>query len=272
MWPVAEIKPSSVLGSSTQHILKKLTVAQLIQETRRLITTNQTNPHAHSFEIRFSVVVLLSTSRTSLTNFEEQSPFREADSRLVSKETFHLLRKLKFHYRFHRSPPVNTIWGRRMLFTHFDRISLATTLILSSHIRLGIPSCLTNTRHFSLFHLYYITSPSPLWFYNHSNMLFNVWYYVLAFVTAQIKINYISVQPYWGAFQWAESSESHVWTLPSLDLILSLFSSIPIVNYFTQFWAGLYSSNLSIGLWNDNLRDYPYQNDKRACVSPTCVL
>jgi hypothetical protein len=69
----------------------------------------------------------------------EQNPSLEADSLLASQEIPHLLWSSKVRYRVHKSlPPVPVLSHMNPVHTH--PISLRSILILSSHLRLDLPS------------------------------------------------------------------------------------------------------------------------------------
>jgi hypothetical protein len=46
----------------------------------------------------------------------------------------------KVHFRVHKSPPLDPTWASRIQFALSIPISLRSSLILSSHLRLGLPS------------------------------------------------------------------------------------------------------------------------------------
>jgi len=71
----------------------------------------------------------------------EQGPSSEADSHWASQEIPHLWNP-KVQYRVHKSPPLSPSWTRFIHSTHFHPISLRSILILSSHLRLGLPNAL----------------------------------------------------------------------------------------------------------------------------------
>jgi len=59
-----------------------------------------------------------------------------------SQQIPRLLWDLKCHYRFHKSPPLGPILCQKSAVHNFTAISLRSILILSYHLRLGLPSSL----------------------------------------------------------------------------------------------------------------------------------
>jgi hypothetical protein len=77
-----------------------------------------------------------------ITNSIDPNPCWEANSYLVSQEIPSLLWNPNFQYRAHKSPPWSQSWTRWIKFTSSHPIFLRSNLILSSHLRLGFPSCI----------------------------------------------------------------------------------------------------------------------------------
>jgi hypothetical protein len=76
-------------------------------------------------------------------NSTEQSPSWEANSHSAGQEIPCLLWNPKVHYRVHNSPHWPLSWATCIQSTPPHPISLICVLILSSHLRLGLPSALT---------------------------------------------------------------------------------------------------------------------------------
>ena len=70
-----------------------------------------------------------------------QRPFWEADSLSASQELPRILWNPNVHYRAHQSPPLVVSWARSTQSTPFCPIFKIIS-ILSSHLRLGLPSSL----------------------------------------------------------------------------------------------------------------------------------
>jgi hypothetical protein len=104
-----------------------------------------------------------------LTNFMELRPSWEAASRSATHEFSNILCNPKAHYGVHKSPPLAPVL--QSIPTH--HISLRSILILSSHLRIGLPSGLFPTKIIYAFlfysHVcYMLCSSSPSWL-DHSN-------------------------------------------------------------------------------------------------------
>jgi len=97
-----------------------------------------------------------------VTNSVEQSPPSEAGSHSAGQEISRLLWNLKFQYRVHNSPQV-----RCFLSTPSLTISLRFILILSSHLRLGLPSGLFLTGFLTKILYSFIVSPVRSTFPSH---------------------------------------------------------------------------------------------------------
>ena len=108
----------------------------------------------------------LNVAQTVLTYSMEQSPSWETDRFSVSQEIPHILRNPKVHYRNHKCPltvPILIQLDQVHALTSHSRRSF---LILSSHLRLGLPSCLfpsgfpTTVLYTPLPQTYYIHRPT----------------------------------------------------------------------------------------------------------------
>jgi hypothetical protein len=78
---------------------------------------------------------------TGINNSMEKSPW-EANSHSASQEILCLLWNLQVHFCFNNSPEQVPSLARRIHSKPSHPISLTSLLILPSHLRLGIPSCL----------------------------------------------------------------------------------------------------------------------------------
>jgi len=70
----------------------------------------------------------------------QQSPSSEANSSLTSQEIPRTLRNPEVHYRIHNSPPLNFILSEIKPIHVPHHTSWRSILILSSHLRLGLPN------------------------------------------------------------------------------------------------------------------------------------
>jgi len=84
----------------------------------------------------------LNIAQTIHTYSMEQSPSWEADRFSASQEIPHILRNPKVHYRIHKCPPTVPIMSQFDPFRALTSHSRRSLLILSSRLRLGLPSCL----------------------------------------------------------------------------------------------------------------------------------
>ena len=97
------------------------------------------------FSLRYNVQTSSESHLTYLlTHSMEQSPSWQAKRSSASHETPHILWNRKIHHRIHKSPPpvpilsqINPVHSPPPHSTF-----LISILILSSHLRLGLPSCL----------------------------------------------------------------------------------------------------------------------------------
>jgi hypothetical protein len=88
----------------------------------------------------FTLILLLLLYYYYYYNSMEQRRSWEANSFSASQEIPQILRNPKFHYRFHKSPPPVPILSHlNPVHAHPSR-SRRSILILSSHLRLGLPS------------------------------------------------------------------------------------------------------------------------------------
>jgi hypothetical protein len=71
----------------------------------------------------------------------EHSPSLEAHRFAASQEIPRILLNPKFHHRIHNSPPAPSILNQLNLVHTPTSYFLKIRLILSSHLRLGLPSC-----------------------------------------------------------------------------------------------------------------------------------
>ena len=70
----------------------------------------------------------------------EQKPSREANSSSATQEISRILWNQKVHYRIHKSPPRLSILSQIDSVRAPHSISLRSILLLSSHLRLALPS------------------------------------------------------------------------------------------------------------------------------------
>jgi hypothetical protein len=88
---------------------------------------------------RESLIIQSRRCVSVLTNSKDQRPSEEANSSSASQEIPRILRKPGVHYRIHKSTPPVPIQARSTVHVPHPT-SLISILILSSHLRLGIPS------------------------------------------------------------------------------------------------------------------------------------
>ena len=69
-----------------------------------------------------------------------QSPSWDANWFVASQEIPRISRNTKVHYRTHKRPPPVSILGQPIQSIYPYPISWRTVLILSNHLRLGLPS------------------------------------------------------------------------------------------------------------------------------------
>ena len=87
-------------------------------------------------------ITMLKVAQTMLTYSMEQSSSWEADRFSASQEIPHILQNPKVHSRIHKCPPTVPILSQLDPFRALTSNSRRSFLILSSHLRLGLPSCL----------------------------------------------------------------------------------------------------------------------------------
>jgi hypothetical protein len=75
-----------------------------------------------------------------MTDSMEHSPYPEADSRSASQKITLLSWNPKVHFQVQKSPPLVPILSQMRPVHTLYSISTGSILILSSHLRLGLPS------------------------------------------------------------------------------------------------------------------------------------
>jgi len=88
----------------------------------------------------------------------KESPSWGANISSSNHEITHILRSPKAHYRTHNSPSLAPEPNKLHLPSH--PISLISTIILFSHLRLSLPSCLFHSSHFQVTLAHIFSSPS----------------------------------------------------------------------------------------------------------------
>jgi hypothetical protein len=78
--------------------------------------------------------------RIPVKNSMEQRPSWEANCRSASQEIPQILLNPKFHYRVYRSPPLDSVLSQMGQSTPTCPVCLRFILVLSCHLRLGLPS------------------------------------------------------------------------------------------------------------------------------------
>jgi hypothetical protein len=91
----------------------------------------------------------------------EMSPSCEAVSYEASQEFPKILRNPKVHYHVHKSPPQVPILGQMNPVIQPHPICRRTILILSSHLRPGLPRRSFWLSHYSPHSCYMPSSPHP---------------------------------------------------------------------------------------------------------------
>jgi len=125
------------------------------------------------FVCRHDVICLIYTSyypllfNTTLTYSMEQSPSWESNRFSASQEIPHILWNPKFHCRIHKCPPPAPILSQIDPVHTSHPTSWRSILILSSHLRLGLPSRLFPSS-FLCIHL-----SSPPYIFNDYNNYYN---------------------------------------------------------------------------------------------------
>ena len=113
------------------------------------------------------------------TNAVERCPSCEADESSANQEIPRILRNPKVHYRIHKPPAPVPVVSQSNPF-HVLHISWRSVLILSSHLRLGLPSglfpssLLTKSQYAPLLssHTCHMPRPSHSSWSDHPN---NIW-------------------------------------------------------------------------------------------------
>jgi hypothetical protein len=120
---------------------------------QELIHTSPCNMHVASLgffsTLKMEMIFAYETSNITKTNFTEPGPSSDVTSRSAAQEFPNVLRNLNVHYPVHNSPPLLSILNQinpdHTTPSYFSKI----ILILSSHLRLGLPSGLSPSDFFT---------------------------------------------------------------------------------------------------------------------------
>jgi hypothetical protein len=97
----------------------------------------------HPLTQNLSLTIFMSVATTlgafGLTNYVEQSPSSEANSRPESQELLDFYTILRFITVYTTARHWTLTWDRSVQSTTYNPISVRSILILSSHLRLGLP-------------------------------------------------------------------------------------------------------------------------------------
>ena len=90
--------------------------------------------------VKYSVCLRILSIMPILTYSMVQSPSWTANWFAASQEIPRISRNPKFHYRSHKRPPLSLSWARPIQSIYPHPSSWRSILILSTHLRLGLPS------------------------------------------------------------------------------------------------------------------------------------